>query len=1384
MFNYINMFLFRQSCSAVDLVHMLLTLHADSRFKYMEQMDPEVVKNADTEGFSGERRPSVVRLQGMLKKVSQSPFNKCYKTNVSSTPESRDSSFNEIHVKQITLPFDLQITPPFDPQDLGDVGADPKNQDVEVLHDLSLAAIVTPPLEFQNSQQDFKPDQQQADDYLPSTLFKQETHTLKTESKGLSTDLFTANTYAHLTRSSKSRDIFEIPDVSQKTPRKGDPQFQAPPTNGGDQFQAPPTNGGDQCHAQAFKKDDLFQDPHTQRSDLLRAPYTKGGDLFTASPTNGNDLLRAPYTKGGDLFTASPTNSTDLLRAPYTKGGDLFTGSPTNSTDLLRAPYTKGGDLFTASPTNSTDLFNSLSTQGGDLFSDHTAELDHLFSVPVTRRDVFFKSPITRGDDLFAPSLTNQQHLFHSTPLETPNPFQATPSGSHDPFQTPSVVTSDIFQQPSRSGDMFQSSSNDIFPNASFVAGSEQSTPFFPTLSGQNADVFSGSDFQKTAELFNASLSNANFSNVVTPSDKHCDIILTTPLGSEFEVAPATPTAHLNGTLQATALSHLQNGSVQMRTANRPPKPTPRKIQPKLLSQTEAVQPAPKLAQRTSQLKNLTQDNQSEQLIDSAVYEDILFTGQERCVEDWPEDSPEHDPEWKPSGKLRLRRESMLIKASTNGDFADEEYGIGKYDKSKRKTFKMSFLSRRGSKNASADNLKDRDDSALRRRSEEKSSESKDTEDNRFRRWSEEGILDKAFAKNGEEVFSEDEDKENAMGHGKTKSSKYHFPVFQQSRSKEGDDITPKEAGLFSSWEDGDKQIGVEDCKQVSGMHEISAEEDDAHAGPGRFKREKLIKMKFVPGRGLAIIRSKSSKEPKGDRGHTPHRESTKHLEKSYDDTNGACGYSPNQETKDLDEDFVERGTGSYCAKEMKENNPHEMQDYKMEKPFKFKGIRRNHRKSSDGVLDRDVFKKGAAHQSVGQMEKDEPNVMDYKPKKSIFKKQFANRRKSVPIQHGNSGIVTERFTPRRQSNESFKGIETPLRQSDLFSEHGNKDGYEDDITAYSKQNQETSGGMPGYSSGATSSDYNFSEAAEAEWRSAQMDENLSDGFVSEEPEGDTDSLMEWWNTVEQWDELPSDNENIMTKEAETRSFTQLAEKVRRGLRVFNKLFTERAEVLWQYVILLNGFADDIANFHKKAKIGTITGGTTAAIGGGAAIVGLALAPFTLGTSLIITAVGVGVAAAGGITSASASISDNVNNMNERKKVEVVLEHYQKTMEESRRALSFVCEGLYRLRAHTLLRAGTQHYSGDWEVRRAVQMISLVEKPVLRAAALTEEASVALSSLFKGMDRYFTKDTRELKKGLKNEASSKIRQVAQLLHEGLMELNGIREELQDGCGNA
>ncbi|XP_056605494.1 uncharacterized protein si:cabz01007807.1 isoform X4 [Triplophysa dalaica] len=320
-----------------------------------------------------------------------------------------------------------------------------------------------------------------------------------------------------------------------------------------------------------------------------------------------------------------------------------------------------------------------------------------------------------------------------------------------------------------------------------------------------------------------------------------------------------------------------------------------------------------------------------------------------------------------------------------------------------------------------------------------------------------------------------------------------------------------------------------------------------------------------------------------------------------------------------------------------------------------------------------------------------------------------------------------------------------------------------------------------------TSEDYFPSDAAKAEWMSSQMDIRRAKGQEEKESlekveeDEDTDSLAEWWNTVEFWDELPPD-EKISLKEDENISFKVIADKVHRGLRVYLNLFMERAELLYQHVLILYAIGDDLSKFHHRAKIMNITGGTTTAVGGAAAITGLALAPVTFGASLLISAIGLGVATAGGITAASATISDNFNNMHDRKKIEIIVQDYEAQLIEMQHCLQFITEGLRRLHRHPLLRRNN-YYLGDWELRRALQTITFATDPVERAEEIMNNTLARLNSLHKGMDRYFTKDSKDVKKGCKKEVTAEVRYLANRLHEALVELNSIREKLLDEIGN-
>ncbi|XP_065133163.1 apolipoprotein L1 isoform X2 [Paramisgurnus dabryanus] len=316
--------------------------------------------------------------------------------------------------------------------------------------------------------------------------------------------------------------------------------------------------------------------------------------------------------------------------------------------------------------------------------------------------------------------------------------------------------------------------------------------------------------------------------------------------------------------------------------------------------------------------------------------------------------------------------------------------------------------------------------------------------------------------------------------------------------------------------------------------------------------------------------------------------------------------------------------------------------------------------------------------------------------------------------------------------------------------------------------------------------------------RSEWLDEVRSHESQREDEE-DLNGLMDWWSTVEQWEDMPKGDS--MTEKEEAEAFALTAEKVQKGIRVFNKLFSERAEGLWQHVIDLHAIADGLDRFNKKTKIAQITGGSTSALGGIATITGFALAPFTMGASLIVTAVGLGVAMAGALTSASAGISNTVNNSMDRKKVERIVEDYQEKMADLDKCMKFIKQGITNLRKFNLNKIKKQAYNRDFpafdnlyedgamagkavlssanEIMRVMQIANAAGTSAVRAAHIASISTGVLTGLFVGMDIYFVaKDSHELKNGAKSEFAAKIREVAEQLQEGLVELNGIREELQ------
>lgn len=124
--------------------------------------------------------------------------------------------------------------------------------------------------------------------------------------------------------------------------------------------------------------------------------------------------------------------------------------------------------------------------------------------------------------------------------------------------------------------------------------------------------------------------------------------------------------------------------------------------------------------------------------------------------------------------------------------------------------------------------------------------------------------------------------------------------------------------------------------------------------------------------------------------------------------------------------------------------------------------------------------------------------------------------------------------------------------------------------------------------------------------------------------------------------------------------------------KLFVHLLNQREASLQQRIHELLALADAADSFHKKTVTASVGGGVASVAGSITTITGLVLAPFTFGTSLIVTAVGIGVATAGGVTSASANITDTVHSNTDRKKVEKMIQDYQHEIQDIKECLDFL----------------------------------------------------------------------------------------------------------------
>ncbi|KAM4555548.1 uncharacterized protein PAE49_014558 [Odontesthes bonariensis] len=202
---------------------------------------------------------------------------------------------------------------------------------------------------------------------------------------------------------------------------------------------------------------------------------------------------------------------------------------------------------------------------------------------------------------------------------------------------------------------------------------------------------------------------------------------------------------------------------------------------------------------------------------------------------------------------------------------------------------------------------------------------------------------------------------------------------------------------------------------------------------------------------------------------------------------------------------------------------------------------------------------------------------------------------------------------------------------------------------------------------------------------------------------------------------------------------------------------------------VLRALADGLERIHENTTIGSLAGGVIGAVGGITSIVGLILAPFTLGASLIVTGVGVGVGAVGGITAGASNITNMVNQSSDRKAVRTVIKEFQqkinavvtwlKVINVSSKTISkenpqvddtnsnLTGESIKRLSG----RAG-KGLSGIPELVRLASVVNIgrIAAQASRAVRVAEMATGVLSGLFIAVDIFFiamdAKEIHDIKK--------------------------------------
>ncbi|ROL44943.1 Apolipoprotein L3, partial [Anabarilius grahami] len=220
---------------------------------------------------------------------------------------------------------------------------------------------------------------------------------------------------------------------------------------------------------------------------------------------------------------------------------------------------------------------------------------------------------------------------------------------------------------------------------------------------------------------------------------------------------------------------------------------------------------------------------------------------------------------------------------------------------------------------------------------------------------------------------------------------------------------------------------------------------------------------------------------------------------------------------------------------------------------------------------------------------------------------------------------------------------------------------------------------------------------------------------------------------------------------------------------------------LYERLKVLEELADGLEKVHYNTTVSSLAGGVVGLAGGITSIVGLILTPFTLGASLIVTGVGIGVAVAGGVTAGASNITKMVNERSDRQKIKMIITEFQEKITSTSCCIQNIHIAVETQKVLSKRKSWSNEQSGtDWanvgarlgrglggiaELVRLIQVgnVGRIAAQTARAVRVAEAASGVLTGLFVAVDIFFIAlDAKEIHKLCRDYASMAIQQESEI----------------------